>query len=405
MKILYMTREYPPHVYGGAGVHLGYLTREMQRSALVEVRYFGSEKKEAGNVTVEGYPFESGIFAENPIKAKTALMALQTCMHFVATPIDADVVHCHTWYAAWGGVLAKICYGKPLVVTVHSLEPLRPWKRDQLGRGYDLSLWVEKTSLEMADAVIAVSEAGVDDILHYFDVPKEKIHVVHNGIDVSEYRPVDSTDALERYRIPTDRPYVLFLGRITRQKGITHLLDAVPQIDSDVPVVFCAAAPDTPEIAREVEDAFNRLHETRGNVIQISETVTKQEAMELYSHAAVFCCPSIYEPFGLINLEAMACETPVVASAVGGIKEIVVPGETGELVPVTPVSDEDPEPKNPDQFAKDLAQAINKLLADDERRATMGKKGRRRVEDRFSWQQAALKTMEIYRAVCRGAGA
>jgi starch synthase len=399
MKILYMTREYPPWVYGGAGVHVEHLVREMARLATVEVRCFGDQMAPAGNPSVRGYPFGDPMFAGNPRRVKQAMMALLTCMHFNADPIEADIIHCHTWYSMWGGIMAKLCYGIPLVITVHSLEPLRPWKREQLGRGYDLSSWTEKTALEMADAVIAVSKSDRAEILARFTVSPEKVYVIPNGIDTMRYRKASTTAVIERYGIRTDCPYILFLGRVSRQKGVLHFVRALEYLDPGIQAVLCAGAPDTPELALEVESVLERTHGAVEKTLWIREMVSQETAIELYSHAAVFCCPSIYEPFGIINLEAMACETPVVASAVGGIREVVVPGETGILVAFEKISLEDPEPARPDEFARDLAAAVNRLVADPALRRDMGRKGRERAAGEFGWERTAEKVLAVYETV------
>ncbi|MGH7426647.1 MAG: glycogen synthase, partial [Candidatus Methylomirabilales bacterium] len=332
MKALLLTREYPPEIYGGAGVHVDYLSRELAKLIPVEVRTFGDQEMRAGNLVVRGHRFAQAVPEAAPEKFLMALQALRVCTSFAARPIDANVVHCHTWYSHFGGLLAKILCGIPLVITAHSLEPLRPWKREQLGRGADLAAWIERTALEAADAVVAVSRDMKGDILRHFRVAPERVHVIHNGIDTEEYRPVESRQRLQHYGIDAGRPYVLFVGRVSRQKGIVHLVNAIPHIDREAQVVLCAGAPDTPEIAKELEDAVRRVVATRDHVVWIRDMVDRPTAIELYSHAAVFCCPSLYEPFGIINLEAMACETPVVASVVGGIPEVVVHGETGLLV-------------------------------------------------------------------------
>jgi len=310
------------------------------------------------------------------------------------------LVHCHTWYSHWGGILAKLNYGVPLVVTVHSLEPLRPWKREQLGGGYDFTCWLERTAIEMADAVIAVSTETKADILRLFNVPEERVPVIYNGIDLDEYRKVSGTAALRGYGIDPEMPYLLFVGRITRQKGIIHLVNAIRHLDPGFQVVLCAGAPDTPEIAAEMKAAVAAVH--RPGVIWIEEMVPKAAAVELYSHAAVFCCPSIYEPFGIINLEAMACETPVVASAVGGIKEVVVDGETGFLVPLEQMRESPFEPLHPEAFSKALADRINRLMADPALRERMAKAGRRRVEEQFGWGVIAGQTEALYRRLIKG---
>jgi glycogen synthase len=302
------------------------------------------------------------------------------------------------------GITAKLSYGIPLVLTVHSLEPLRPWKREQLGGGYDFSLWVEKTAIELADAVVAVSAETRRDVLRLFDIPESRVHIIHNGIDPDEYRPVASTAELERYGIDPGTPYVLFVGRITRQKGIVHLVNAIRFMDPGFQVVLCAGAPDTPEIAAEMKAAVASARAERGQVIWIEEMVAKKTVYELYSHAAVFCCPSIYEPFGIINLEAMACETPVVASAVGGIKEVVLDGETGYLVPLEQQAESPFEALYPERFARDMAGRINQLMGDARLRARMGQAGRRRAVEEFSWRAIAEKTAALYRSLADPCG-
>jgi len=315
--------------------------------------------------------------------------------------IDSDLVHCHTWYSHFGGILAKKNYGLPLVITVHSLEPLRPWKREQLAGGYDFSLWVEKTALEMADAIIAVSRATKNDIGRLFNVDPARVHVIHNGIDLNQYRKLDSTAALDRYGVDLAKPYLLFVGRITRQKGFQHLVRAIQFMDPDFQIVLCAAAPDTPELADEVRIAVERAQAQRPGIIWINEMVDQQVACELYSHAAVFICPSIYEPFGIINLEAMACETAVVASAVGGINEVVVDGETGFLVPLEQMKESPFEAIDPEKFARDLAERINELMRNPQLRERFGKAGRSRVEEHFSWSAIAEKTKKLYETLTR----
>ncbi|MEW6221261.1 MAG: glycogen synthase, partial [Thermodesulfobacteriota bacterium] len=374
----------------------------MAHLATVEVKCFGDQQAPFDNPAVHGYPFTEGIFEGNPRRVKQALMTLATCLRFNAAPIEADVVHCHTWYTMWGGIVAKLGYGTPLVATVHSLEPLRPWKREQLGRGYDLSSWVERAALEMADRVIAVSASDRQEILSRFRVAPERLRVIPNGIDTGTYRPMASTAALATHGIDPLRPYVLFLGRLTRQKGVGHFLRAAEHLDPGTQVVLCASAPDTPEIAREVEQAVSRLAGQRRGVIWIREMVERAAAIELYSHATVFCCPSIYEPFGIINLEAMACETPVVASAVGGITEVVRDGETGILVPFRPRSSDDPEPADPDGFARGLAAGINRLAADRTLARQMGHRGRQRVTGLYGWPAIARQVFSVYQELMPG---
>ncbi|HEY7677879.1 MAG TPA: glycogen synthase [Candidatus Methylomirabilis sp.] len=403
MKVLLLTREYPPDVYGGAGVHVDYLSRELARLIQVEVRTFGDQDMRAGNLVVRGQGAAGTGPGDRPEQFLSVLQALRVCIAFNARTTDADIVHCHSWYTHLGGLLARPLYGIPLVVTAHSLEPLRPWKRDQLGRGADVSAWVERAALEAADAIVAVSQEMKADILRFFSVDAEKVAVIHNGIDTEEYRPVGGRERLRRFGIRPERPYVLFVGRLSRQKGIIHLVHAVRYLEPGAQVVLCAGAPDTPDIAREVEDAVGRVQAARDGVIWISEMVDRPTAIALYSHAAVFCCPSIYEPFGIINLEAMACGVPVVASAVGGIKEVVLHGETGFLVPLEQQPASPFEPLHPDKFARDLARHLNALLADEALRTGMGAKGRQRAEHLFSWRAIARQTVALYESLLRDA--
>ena len=399
MKALFYTREFPPYVYGGAGVHVEYLAGELAKLMEMDVRCFGDQDSKDGNLSVKGFPFEDGVFENADDKLKSVFKTLSTCLHMNADPIDADVVHCHTWYAHFAGIIAKLCYGIPLVITTHSLEPLRPWKREQLGRGYDASSWVEKTAIEMADALIAVSEETKEDVIKHFNVDESKIHVIYNGINLQQYITTSETNTLDDYGVDKTKPYVLFVGRITRQKGIIHLVNAIKYIDPDTQIVLCAGAPDTPEIGKEMEDAVNEVKKTRDNVIWIDKMVTKEEIIQLYSHAHVFCCPSIYEPFGIINIEAMACDTAVVASAVGGIKEVVVHGETGLLIPLEQQKEAPFEPIDPDKFSRDLADGVNKVINDKALRETMAKNGRKRVEDYFDWIAIAKQVEELYKSL------
>lgn len=400
LKVLFLTNEYPPHIYGGAGVHVGYLSRELAKAMPVEVRCFGDQRIEDGNLKVTGFELDTRAFT-CPEPLKSAFGAVRRCTDFNTTNIDADIVHCHTWYSHFGGILAKKNYGIPLVITVHSLEPLRPWKREQLRGGYDFSLWIEKTALEMADAIIAVSGETKRDIERLFDVDPARVHVIHNGVDPEEYRKVSSTEALSRHGINPGKPYLLFVGRITRQKGIVYLVRAIPYMDPDFQIVLCSGAPDTPEIAEEMKDAVESATRERSDVIWIDEMVDRNAVIELYSHAAVFCCPSIYEPFGIINLEAMACETAVVASAVGGIKEVVVDGKTGFLVPLEQMKESPFEPLDPEKFSRDLAAKINELMKDRHLQEKFGKAGRKRAEERFSWSVIARKTKALYETLKR----
>lgn len=397
MKALILTNEFPPNIYGGAGVHVDYLTRELARDIDVEVRCFGDQREARPGLAVRGYGAPQELLGEADPRVRGAFDALGRGIGFAATGGGVDVVHCHTWYSHFGGLLVKMAYGVPLVVTVHSLEPLRPWKREQLGGGYDVSSWVEKTALESADAVIAVSAGARDDILRLFDVDPARVHVIHNGIDTDEYRPVATTDTLRRFGVDPARPYVLFVGRITRQKGILHLVRAIDRLDPELQVVLCAGAPDTKEIAAEMVAAVRAVQARRDGVVWIEQMLDKPAVIELYSHARVFCCPSIYEPFGLINLEAMACETAVVASAVGGIREVVVPEATGLLVELAQHADG--TPVDAAGFERDLAAAINRVAADPDTAARMGRQGRLRAIESFGWQAIAAKTIALYGTV------
>lgn len=378
MKVVMLTREYPPHIYGGAGVVVGELTRALSRRMEVEVRCFGERPPSDDAVVVRGYtPWERlKAGADGPAFAP-ALETLSIGLAMARDPIDAQVAHAHTWYADMAGVWIRTLHRVPLIVTLHSMEPLRPWKADQLGSGYLLSSWIEKTGVETADRVIAVSAQMREDILRHFAVDPAKVVVIHNGIDPERFRRTERRDALERRSVRS--PYVLFVGRITDQKGIFHLLEAARKLPPEVQVVLCAAAPDTPEI----EQRLRRAVAEQPNVLWIGEMVPLEDVVQLYSHAAVFACPSVYEPFGLINLEAMACETPVVASAVGGILEVVEDGRTGLLVP----------PARSD----DLAAAIRRVLDDAAFARALGQAGRRRVEAHFSWASVAERTEQVYK--------
>ena len=380
MKALQLTREYPPHIYGGAGVVVDQLTQALRRRMKVEVRCFGQREPTDDGVVVRGYTAWEQLRADKNGEPRfaPALETLSIDLAMARDPVDADVAHAHTWYADMAGLWIRTLHRIPLVVTLHSMEPLRPWKADQLGSGYLLSSWIEKTAVEAADRVIAVSRQMRQDILAHFRVDPDRVVVLHNGIDPDLFRRTEAKDVLARRGVR--EPYVLFVGRITDQKGIFHLLEAAPKLPAGVQVVLCASAPDTPEIEARLK---RRLPE-HPNVVWIGEMIPVVEVVQLYSHAAVFVCPSVYEPFGLINLEAMACETPVVASAVGGILEVVEDGTTGLLV----------EPARPDA----LAAAIRGLLDDPGRRRAMGQAGRRRVEAHFSWASVATGTREVYEA-------
>jgi starch synthase len=403
MRIAILTNEYPPHIYGGAGVHVEYLTRELTRvddgEHQVLVLSFGTQDIRAGNLTVQGVRPEFTLPFQDPRHQKF-MDTLARDLLMTGSLANVDVIHCHTWYTHLAGCLAKQLTGAPLVLTTHSLEPHRPWKVEQLGTAYRASSWIERIAYQNADGVIAVSQSMREDVHSLYGVPRERIRVIHNGIDLEQYKPTRDRAVLERYGIDPNKPYVLFVGRITRQKGIIHLVHAIPHIHPGTQVVLCAGAPDTPEIGREMAEAVEKARQQTTNPVNwIAQMVSKEEIIPLYSQAALFVCPSVYEPFGIINLEAMACGTPVVASAVGGIKEVVVPEETGLLVPFEPRGETDFEPRDPDRFARDLAAAINRLLTDPESREKMGRQARERVERLFSWTSIAQRTCQFYREV------
>jgi starch synthase len=401
MRVGLMTREYPPNVYGGAGVHVEYLSRELAKKIEVEVHCWGKQFLDEGNLHVRGAEPWSEITDGTDGKYKTALEALSFNLAQIKSLAKIDIVHTHTWYVSMAGFLAKKLLNIPFVLTTHSLEPLRAWKAEQLGSGYAMSSWMERTAILDADAVIAVSKGTKEDILRaYPDVNPDRIHVIYNGIDLNEYQKTGDTTALTKYGVNPALPYVLFVGRITRQKGVTHLVEAIRYLPPDTQVVLCAGAPDTPEIAAEMREKVEEARALNPKVVWIEKMVTKPEAIQLYSNASVFCCPSVYEPFGIINLEAMACCAPVVASATGGILEVVVDGVTGYLVPF----DQDPVttfPSHPDKFARDLAEKISALLADPEKAKRFGEAGRKRVEETFAWSAIADQTIELYRQLLR----
>jgi glycogen synthase len=397
-KATLFTNEYPPHVYGGAGVHVEYLSRALARQIAVEVRCFGEQRVDDGPLTVRGYPRWAEAKENTDPRYGGALDAFYRSLAMAKDTLDGDVVHCHTWYTDMGGLLAGKLWGVPYVLSIHSLEPLRPWKVEQLGNGYHLSSWMERTAIEQADAVIAVSQETRDDVLRLFEVDPARVHVIHNGIDPEQYRPSGATDAVRRHGIDPERPYVLFVGRITRQKGIIHLVDAIPQIDPELQIVLAAGAPDTPEIGREMAERVAEVSARRPGVIWLREMLPREDVIQLYEHAAVFCCPSVYEPFGIINLEAMACETAVVASRVGGIPEVVVPEETGLLVDLT-LKPGTCEPAEPAAFSAALAAANNRLGRDPALRRRMGEQGRRRALEHFSWDAIAETTLGLYRSL------
>ncbi|MFJ8361021.1 glycogen synthase [Streptomyces sp. NPDC093984] len=381
MRVGLLTREYPPDVYGGAGVHVEFLARELRSLVDLDVHCWG-EGGAGGVIRHRPWP---GLDSAND-----ALRTFSVDLAMTAALQGRELVHSHTWYANLAGHLAKLLHGIPHVVTAHSLEPLRPWKAEQLGGGYALSSWAERTAIEAADAVIAVSGAMRDDILAcYPALDPARVHVVHNGIDTTLYRPDPGTDVLARIGVDPDRPYVLFVGRITRQKGVPHLLRAVRHIDPAVQVVLCAGAPDTPEIDREFRDLFEELSRCREGVHWIPKMLPRPEVIQLLTHATVFVCPSVYEPLGIVNLEAMACGTAVVASRTGGIPEVVDDGRTGLLVDVD------------DGFEEHLARALDAVLADPVAARRMGEAGRERAAGEFGWDAVARRTVRLYEDVLK----
>ncbi|MGQ0467320.1 MAG: glycogen synthase [Sporichthyaceae bacterium] len=392
MRVDLLTREYPPEVYGGAGVHVEYLARELRALADVWVQCFGAPRTEAG---VTAFPVPAELEAAN-----AALGVFGVDLQIAAAAAGADVVHSHTWYANLAGHLAKLLHGIPHVATTHSLEPLRPWKTEQLGGGYALSSWAEKIALENADAIVSVSAGMRADVLRcYPNVDPDKVTVIHNGIDTEEYAPNHDTDVMERHHLDVGRPTVLFVGRITRQKGLPYLLRAIRSFDRDAQVVLCAGAPDTKEIYGEVVGLISLLQTERRGVHWIEEMLPKADLVQLITHASVFVCPSVYEPMGIVNLEAMACETAVVATATGGIPEVVADGETGLLVPIEQVQDGTGTPLDQNRFAREFADAVNTLLRDPSRAAAMGKAGRERAVTHFSWTEIAARTKALYDSV------
>ena len=387
MKVALLTREYPPEVYGGAGTHVEYLVRELRHLAEVSVQCWGEPRKEAG-VTAH-QPWAE---LTEPKPEAAALQALSIDLAMAAAVKGSDVVHSHTWYANLGGHLAKLMWSIPHVVTTHSLEPLRPWKAEQLGGGYALSTFAERTAIEAADAVIAVSSAVRQDVLKcYPAVNPDRVHVIHNGIDPQIYEPKPSEETLTRFGIDKSKPYAFFNGRITRQKGLPLLLAAALKTDPRHQLVIVASSPDTPELAKEVNALAERVRKERGNLVWIDHFISLEDLIHLHSSASLFVCPSIYEPFGLVILEAMACETAVVASRVGGIPEIVVEGETGHLV--------DYNPDDTEAFTTALAARIDEVMSDPALAERMGKAGRRRAVDSFGWDKIAGRTVGLYRSL------
>ncbi|WP_341927898.1 glycogen synthase [Nocardioides psychrotolerans] len=394
MRVDVVSKEYPPSVYGGAGVHVTELVRALRARADVDARVhaFGGPRAEAGTSSYADLVELAG--------ANAALQTLGVDLAIADAVGGADLVHSHTWYANMAGHVASLLHGIPHVVSAHSLEPLRPWKAEQLGGGYAVSSWVERTSYEAAAAVIAVSAAMRDDVLaSYPAVDPAKVHVVHNGIDTEQWSPIVAPDRVRELGVDPDRPSVVFVGRITRQKGLPLFLRAVAQLPPEVQIVLCAGAPDTPEIAAEVEGLVATLAAERSGVVWIREMLPRPDVVALLTAATAFACPSIYEPLGIVNLEAMACETAVVATATGGIPEVVVPGGTGLLVPIEQATDGTGTPLDPVGYVRDFAAALNEVVADPARAAAMGVAGRQRAVEHFGWPAIAERTVGIYRSV------
>ena len=394
MRIDVLSKEYPPEIYGGAGVHVAELVRALRSMSDVEarVRCFGAPRAEPGTTA---YAEPASLAAANP-----ALRTLGVDLAMVDDCAGADLVHSHTWYANLAGHLAGLMHGIPHVVSAHSLEPMRPWKAEQLGGGYAVSSWVERTAYLGASGIIAVSSAMRDDVLRsYRDVDPDKVTVIHNGIDTESWSPTPDAQRVRELGVDPDQPSVIFVGRITRQKGLPLFLRAAAQLPPDVQLVLCAGAPDTPEIEAEVRGLVESLAETRSGVVWIAEMLPRPDVVALLSAATVFACPSIYEPLGIVNLEAMACETAVVATATGGIPEVVVPGETGWLVPIEQATDGTGTPLDPEAYVADLAAALTDAVSDPDRARTFGEAGRRRAQESFSWDAIAARTVEFYRSL------
>ena len=392
MRVDIVTKEYPPEVYGGAGVHVTELVRALRTRMDVRVRAFGAERDEAGTTS---YSVPGELATANP-----AIQTMGVDLAIVGDVAGADLVHSHTWYANFAGHTAALLHGIPHIVSAHSLEPLRPWKAEQLGGGYAVSSWIEKSAYEAAAAVIAVSGGMRADILRsYPALDPARVHVIYNGIDVDEWAPLDDPDLARSLGLDPDRPSVVFVGRITRQKGLPYLLRAAALLPRDVQLILCAGAPDTPEILAEVESAVRGLQQERGGVVWIDRVLSRRELRALLSAATTFVCPSVYEPLGIVNLEAMACGAAVVGTATGGIPEVVADGVTGRLVPIEQVQDGSGTPVDPDRFVRDLAEVLTEVVSDPDRAAEYGRAGRARAAASFSWDRIAAETLELYTRV------
>jgi len=392
MRVDVLTKEYPPEIYGGAGVHVAELVSALRRSIDVEVRCFGAPRSEEHTTA---YALPEGLTGANG-----AIGTLGTDLEMVADAAGADVVHSHTWYANAAGHIAKLLHGIPHVVTAHSLEPLRPWKAEQLGGGYRVSSWIEKTAFEAADRVVAVSNGMRADILRsYPSIDPEKVVTIYNGIDIDAWAPVHDDELVRSLGVDPQKPSVVFVGRITRQKGLPYLLKALRFLPADVQVVLCAGAPDTPEILAEVQEGVRQLQQEREGVIWIDRMLARRELSSILTAATTFVCPSVYEPLGIVNLEAMACGAAVVGTGTGGIPEVVVDGVTGRIVPIEQATDGTGTPTDPEKFVRDLADALIEVVSDPERAREMGRAGRERAETEFSWQRIADQTEALYRSI------
>lgn len=402
MKIALFTNEFPPNIYGGAGVHIDFLSQELAKLGQVEVRCFGDQDEKTASMNVKGITSSLTKMVDETNPHIKMFHNLSKNVELSQATPEADIIHCHTWYTHLAGIFTRELLQVPLILTTHSLETHRPWKVEQLGNGYFLSRWIENSAYNTADGIIAVSEQMKDDVVEAYGVSPEKVTVIHNGIDPDFYKPTFDNQLLLDLGINPDIPFVLFVGRITRQKGISQLISAAKYFSKNCQIVLCAGAPDTKEIAEETEALIADLKKEREGVILISEMLPREKIKVLYSHARVFACPSLYEPFGIINLEAMACETPVVGSHVGGIPEIIVEGESGFLIPLESVSRTDFNPARPEEFQKAFAAKINILLEDEALATQMGKAGRERVLKIFSWESIAKTTYDYYQKVIDG---
>ena len=399
MKIALFTNEFPPNIYGGAGVHIDFLSQELAKLGDVKVRCFGNQEEHLSSMNVLGIQSSLTKMEDSTNPHIKMFHNLSKNVEMSQHTMQADVIHCHTWYTHLAGIFSRELLQVPLILTTHSLETHRPWKVEQLGNGYFLSRWIEHQSYNTADGVIAVSQQMKNDVIEAYGIKPEKVTVIHNGIDPEFYKPTFDNQLLAEYGIDPNIPFVLFVGRITRQKGISQLISAAKYFTENCQIVLCAGAPDTSEIAKETEELIAVLKSQRDGVILISEMLPREKVKVLYSHARVFACPSLYEPFGIINLEALSCETPVVGSAVGGIPEIIEEGKTGFLIPLKSISRTDFNPKNPEAFQKDFAKKVNQLLNDENLATTMGKAGRATVLNKFSWESIAKTTFNYYQEV------